>query len=365
MPNLKIKIIDIYLIKAFLKSLWIILFSITTLFIVFELFDKVRVILNEDANISLLFLYIFLKTPIVISMTLPLATLIATLTSIGRLSQLSEIIAMRAGGASIYTLLKPLLVVGLLISIINLFLNCYLVPKFNNELEDLYDNKIKKRAELGISSKHQVWFRDNEKFYYINIFDSKENTLNDLSIFEMDKNFSFSARTDSKKAIWTGSMSGWNIKNATRVDIRDDKKFATSNFQLLTLNVTKKPGDFYELSADTNSMTYRELKRYIKKMRKNKISSTKEEIQLYNKVTQSMLPFFIILGCFSFSLIASRSGKMFSTFVAGFSVGFAYYVLHGFSISLGNAELLPTLISSINGIVFLLLFSLYNLSNIE
>ena len=62
--------------------------------------------------------------PIVI----PIAFLLAVLVGFGRLSVDSELIAMRASGLSLYRLIAPILVQGLLISIINLMLNLYLVP---------------------------------------------------------------------------------------------------------------------------------------------------------------------------------------------------------------------------------------------
>src|SRR5712692_6985869 len=75
-------------------------------------------------------------------LTFPMATLLATLLSFGRLSGDMEVVAMMAGGVSFVRIAVPAFVMGLLVSMFGLFANEVLVPPAG---------RAAKRTEVRIS----------------------------------------------------------------------------------------------------------------------------------------------------------------------------------------------------------------------
>jgi len=72
-----------------------------------------------------------------IVLTIPMGFLFGVLIAVGRLNADNEIIAMQAGGISAMRLLRPILILGVLLTILNGYLYTEVIPRKNRELRDL------------------------------------------------------------------------------------------------------------------------------------------------------------------------------------------------------------------------------------
>src|SRR6266540_3257303 len=107
------RILDKYIIKELAGPFIFGIAAFTSIFIGTDtLFRMARFITEQGASIwtvSRLFLYSL--APIVV-LTFPMAMLLASLLSFGRLSGNSEIIAMKTGGVSFYRLIAPVVIIA-------------------------------------------------------------------------------------------------------------------------------------------------------------------------------------------------------------------------------------------------------------
>src|SRR5690606_20975399 len=104
---------------------------ISSLFVSGDLLSLANLVVELGAPIEPALKVFLLKLPQIIVWTLPMSVLLATLLSLSRLSQNSEIVAMRAGGMSFGRLAAPILCVSLLISVVSFLINEPLVPHTN------------------------------------------------------------------------------------------------------------------------------------------------------------------------------------------------------------------------------------------
>ena len=81
-----------------------------------------------------LLIYIF---PSIITLTIPIAALLGIIIGLNRLSCDSEIIAMRAGGISLYSLAKPVMIFAIFMWIVNSYIMIYSLPWGNSKLLEL------------------------------------------------------------------------------------------------------------------------------------------------------------------------------------------------------------------------------------
>ncbi len=101
------------------------------------LYDALKLIVRDGypaGPIARIFLY---RLPQTVILTLPMATMFGTLMAIGRLSSDGEIEAMRAGGVSFLRLAAPVLMAGLVISVVSLALNEGVVPPASTASSEL------------------------------------------------------------------------------------------------------------------------------------------------------------------------------------------------------------------------------------
>jgi lipopolysaccharide export system permease protein len=337
----QIPILTRYLVVAFLVSFLGTLCALCSLFLVFDLFDRVRIFIREDSSIFQIIQYFFLKIPSIIQLTTPIALLIATLISVGKLSQQSEITAMRANGLSIISISRPLIILGLAISLITFILGETITPKATRLLEELYHLDIKKKAEKGSFSRENFWYRAGNNFYNISYYDSRTARVSGLSALEFTPNFELQRRIFSPVVTWESSAVGWTMRDVTEISFDDTNKMALSRFRKLPLVIAEKPKDFYNMQRTPETMTYLELSDYIHKLSSEGVPVTKYQVDLASKLSFPLINLIVILIALPFAINSSRSKTSTKSIIYGLTLGFSYYFCHAFCSALGGAELLP------------------------
>ncbi len=331
-----------YVLKQFLSIFFLCLFAAVSLFLVFETFERMRVFVREDSTFLQAVSYLGFKIPHIIQLMTPVAVLVATLISVGRLSQLSEITAMRACGASIFSLAKPLLFAGALISFFVFLAGETIVPWSSQRVEEIYNIEIRKKDETGGFSRANFWYRHDNTFYRIGFYDSQNSSLAAISILEMDSNFNLRRRLDASDATWDSNPQvGWTMQNVIETSVRDGGGFNVERFRKLPLVIKERPEDFYNMEREPETLSYLELGSYIEKLQSEGVPVTQYLVAQASKISFPLVSLIVVIIAFPFALTPARSGTMTTSFVAGITIGFGYHVVHAISTSLGGAELIP------------------------
>ncbi|MFN7501760.1 MAG: LptF/LptG family permease [Dolichospermum sp.] len=128
----QISLLERYLISQLITPL---LFSIVIVTVVAESigisFEQFRFLMEKRLSFDVLIYLHILKLPEFIIYSLPIAILMATIFTYQKLSENSEIIALQNCGLSLYRLVYPGLIIGLLLTILILILNEVVVPPAN------------------------------------------------------------------------------------------------------------------------------------------------------------------------------------------------------------------------------------------
>lgn len=332
-----------YLLRQFIVAFLGCLFAFVSLFLVFDFFDQIRVFVREGTGVGLAAAYLFFKIPLIVQLMTPMAMLLGTLLSVGRLAQLSEVTAMRACGVSVGWIAKPLLLAGLAISVVMFLSGETIVPWATDYVEELYHLGIRNKAASGKYSREHFWYRAENAFYNIGYYDSRTATLTDISTYEYDTAFRLMRRIDAKSADWVSPRIGWTMHDAVEIAFAPDGKVEMSHFDQIPLVIGEKPADFYNMQKTPESMSYLALRQYIQKLQTQGVPVTPYVVQLAAKISFPLVNMIAVLLAFPFALTPARSGSMTLGFAAGVSVGFAYYFIHAIVTSLGSAELIPVL----------------------
>jgi lipopolysaccharide export system permease protein len=124
-----VKELTLYFLVCFL--FFFMIFFVNQILLLAEQILKQRV---PFADVARLMLYCL---PGVISQSAPFATLVGFLMCLGRLMSDNEILIFRASGQSYKLVLIPVLVLGMVISIVSFFVNDYLLPVGNMKFSKL------------------------------------------------------------------------------------------------------------------------------------------------------------------------------------------------------------------------------------
>ena len=347
------RILHRYVLSQLLKNLALTLSIFTLLFIVLDFFERIDNIMAEGASFILALQYFMLKIPLTISLMLPVAMLITTVLTFGLLAKNSELIAMRSSGLKLISIAQPALILGILVSLVNLLLSETIVPYAQRRSHEIYNIDIRKKDKRGGYSQEDFWWREKEKFYSIDTFDSRSNKIYNMSMFEISPEFKVARRTEAGSAQWLDPLLGWSMSNVRQYDFEDstenawrDTQLKLKTFSALPLPIKQQPEDFYDTKTDTQSMNYRQLRRFIREQGKNGIKVSGYLADLYSKFSFPFSCFIVVLAALPFSLKSARSGSLAVGFIASLAIGFSYYAVHSFSIALGRSELWPPILAA-------------------
>ena len=125
----------------------------------------------------------FYSIPTLVPLALPLAILLSSLMTFGKLGETYELIALKSSGISLYKIMQPLFVAVTIIAISAFFFSNHVIPYSNMKFKTLlYDIMNKK---LSLNMREGIFFNDIEG-YSIKVNHKSEdgNLLEDLLIYD-------------------------------------------------------------------------------------------------------------------------------------------------------------------------------------
>jgi len=124
-----LKTLHAYLLKDLVKVTLLTLVALTLLMSVLALIQPLRKLGLGGSQLLELFLY---TLPVMLTLTLPIATLFASTLVYGRFSQDNELLAARASGISTLSLLRPALAMGAIVTVLSLAMINVVAPKLSS-----------------------------------------------------------------------------------------------------------------------------------------------------------------------------------------------------------------------------------------
>ena len=336
-------ILDRYIVGGFLRIFFISLAIITSLYFTVDFFDRIGSLMEGGASIPSIARYFFYKTPLLISRVIGFATLFSTLFCLGTLARSREIVAIRSSGISVERMALPLLLLGLLICAFTFVWNETLVPVFTRNSQNIYKFEIKNRQQKSLLGTHDIWIRGDGSFINVDYFDTRTATLENVTVFLLNRDFSLRALVEIPRAEWTND--GWKTEEATEWHFSPDAKTFRQKVTA-ALPITETPEDLKLLARDAEEFSYFDLRKQIADMRSKGIDTTVYEVDLQIKLALPFVAPLMVFLAIPFALKRHRGGSVSLSFGIAMLIGFGYWVLTAFCISLGHSGALPSSISA-------------------
>jgi len=320
------KILRNYILREFLGPL---LLTFGVLSFVMVLIGNLKriadLVINKGVDIfSVIQIFIYL-TPYIITYTLPISILVAVLLALGRLSSDNEVIAIRSSGISLFRLILPLLVIGLIFSLG--------LSAFNDQAGSYAHFAYRKTLkEMGFKNptaafEEGVFINSFQKYIlFIYHVDQKKNRLNNVRIYEPqgeDK----PTRTIVAKAGEFISIPEKNIVKLKLIDGTSDEpdpenptNFYKLNFRTYFMNLDMAQMEEKVVNKKFKEMTIRELKKEAKKLRREGINPAPLITEIHEKLALGF-------SCFIFMLLGSSLGIITRRREKSINIGIAVLII--------------------------------------
>ena len=202
------KKLDLYLIKKFLGP-----FLVVFLIVVFTLslqfiWQYITELAGKGLSLGVIFEFLGWAACTLLPNEIPLATLLASIMTLGGLGERNELLAMKAAGISLMRIMAPLMILSALISVGAFFAADRLVPHAFNKIYALKNDIINTKDEIKIPT---GIFYDGIQGYILRVEQTDEKTgmMYDLLVYDH-----------------TGNSGNTNMTSADsgRVEITPDKQ---------------------------------------------------------------------------------------------------------------------------------------------
>ncbi|MCL1826666.1 MAG: LptF/LptG family permease [Candidatus Cloacimonetes bacterium] len=349
------RILDKYIIKQYLISLLIMLASISLLFIIVEVVDRLPRILKYSQDTWLITQYFFYRLPYIFVLVFPVIVLLSGLFLMNSLSKFNESIAIRAAGISIFRMVLPLLLLGLVMSAVVMLFGDYVLPAAENKRAKIYYVDMRNQEIEDVKMRQNIYYSDDKFIFYLGFFDGYNNKIRVVDITQLDEEFRVVTKTQANEATWDGEnwvFSSAYIRHFTQEILLDYQFYET----IILEEITVTPLDFIKSAKKPMEMNFFELKEYIARLRKIGEKHHQELVELYTKVSYPLANFIILLFCVPLASASVRSKGRGMIFLLGLLICFPYLMILRISQSLGyNAVITPLTAAWFPHILFLII----------
>jgi len=184
-----------------------------------------KLLAKSGASFMTGFVILGLEIPQILAITIPISILLATFLSFQKLSAQSEIIAMRSAGLSMVRLIKPVVILGLLGSLVSFFISEFVVP-FTNPFAQkvymlaLYEDPINTKSPNGFSYFEKNSNGDVKRIFYVKKI--KDEILRDIVILDFSNPGSTMIHS-AKQGRWQPEQGGWVLSSGTSSYLKTDE----------------------------------------------------------------------------------------------------------------------------------------------
>ncbi len=355
------KIIDRYVFKGFaMPFLWCI-FIFTVMAVIIDIFSFIDDIVKYKIPASSLAAFYIYYSPTIFIQVAPMAALLSTIYLLSNMNKHNEIIAMKAGGLSLWRIILPLMVTGLVISGVVFVVNDRVIPissKVSNLIRRDELEMVKKPKQAKVLDNIAVYGSGN-RIIFARTYNTEKEILEDIIIHEHDSAQNLISKTTAAKAVWTAK--GWNFSKVIVYKTDNAGKLLGDPlfYENRIIPIKEKPSDFANKELKSEFMSYRELKRYIQNFRGAAARIVRSlMVDLYYKVSFAFITLVIMLLGVPFAIGSIRGGVILGL---GTSVilGLLYYAAISVGIALGKAGFLPPFIAAWAGNILFTLIGLH------
>lgn len=358
------QILDRYILKSVLNIFFGCLIIFIFLYIITDIFFHLDQILKQQ--ISLIRKYYLSYLPTIFVRISPIAALLATLYTLGRLNRDNEIIAMRASGLSVFRISKVIIIFGFLLSLVIYLVNERLVPESAQILEKIkLEMENQRKKEEKDLSQLAIYGLKN-RLFYINRFYPNTNTMEGIVILEHDKTQNLTKKIVAEKGIYQNGIWKFYKSITYNFDENGQIKGQPEYHEEEIMDILETPRDFLEQKQKPEFMNISQLDNYIWKFSQSGATTVVQDlkVELYRKFTEPFMSLIIIILGIPFSLMIKRKATGLSSIGIACLLGFFYFVLNAVSIALGKAGILPSFLSVCLSHLIIFSISLYLLYRI-
>lgn len=329
-------IVNRYILLEMIPPFLVSLGFFTFIFLMKQILDITNLIVNYKVGLSSVALLMVFTMPYFLQYVIPMSVMMAVLLAFLRMSGDNEIVALKAGGVSVYRLIFPVLIFSIAGVFLTGFMTFYGLPKGRAAFKALLYEVATSNLDIGLKERT---FNDSftDVMLYVSKIDLKNKELKDILI-EDKRTEGVKSTVVAPKGILYADPAGFvyylrlfngvihqvEIKNLSSNSIR----FNTYDIRL---DFATRGAPYLNNQKHVKDLTLSELHRLVKNAKEKNERFYAAMIEYHKKFS---MPFAcLVMGLLAIPLgIQSRSAKR----SFGFGLGLIFFLIYYMMLSVGT-----------------------------
>ena len=320
-----------YIVSAVLRGVATVLLVLITVTCAIEFVGQMNDVGTGDYDVRVALIFIALRIPRTVFITLPIAALIGGLLSLGNMAVHRELVVMRASGVSSWQFLSAVGLAGFVLAVVMVLLGESVAPSLG-----AYANEMRTRAineDLAVAKGQATWLRDGDRILSLRRQSGDLGYEAGVLIFELgpDRSLRSVAKADSADL---DSADRWVLSNYAETSFGDNGVAIRSERQATALGLNP---DLLELSVVREDLLdMPSLQRYIGYLQSNDLDARPYLIAYWSRIANVVSVVLMTVLALPFVFGSLRSAAAGARLVVGLIIGLSYYVIGEVLISGGE-----------------------------
>ncbi|CAM3895348.1 Lipopolysaccharide export system permease protein LptG [Vibrio aerogenes CECT 7868] len=315
------KILDLYIGRTIIATTSLVLVTFVGLSGIIKYVEQLRKVGQGSYDLLKALYFVLLSIPRDIEMFFPMAALLGALIGLGMLAASSELVVMQAAGFSKLNIGISVLKTAVPLMVIITLLGQWGAPQAQKMARDL--RAFSTSGGKLLSVRMGVWARDANDFIFITKVDG--DTLYGLNIWRFDDDKKLNKVIFATEADYIKDNQ-WNMKQVTVTDMAKDKIITRQKFPERSWQTAIEPNKLSVVTVKPEELSLSGLYDYVHFLKASEQDSSRYELALWRKVTQSFSIAVMMLMALSFIFGPLRSVTMGARILSGVVAGFTFYI---------------------------------------
>jgi len=284
-------------VRSFLPTFVVALVFFVLLLQLVDIFAYIVRYINLGVPFKEILLVQWYYIPKCISFSISPSLLFAVAFTLGTLYANNELIAVFGSGVSLFRLVSPLLLLGILISAGSFFFEENYVIDTYAMKNTLSQDLLKQRKSLS-NTNVTVLGDGGRLVYHAEYYNDSARVLRDLILVERDTNGRVVGRIDAEQAVWDGEV--WELQNARIFSWDDEGNYLLEEDErnYSRPDISEQPDTFRKTVRNIGEMSLEEAELWVDSLEKAGLPFREPLTEYYKRFSFAMTPLIVVfLSC--------------------------------------------------------------------
>ncbi len=353
LPFPGMKIIDRYILREFVKYLLLFLVGVIFIFIIVNFFEQIDKFVAKKASLVSIAKYYGYQIPYLFNLLLPIAELLAVFFAIGDMARRFELLALKASGVDMYRLFVPILVAGMINSLIAFWIGGYVAGEGMRKAFETRMVEIEKKHY----TLHRTFARNlsflgkGGRLFFFGSINAVSSTVSNVVIMDFDRKGEVVRRIDARSGRFKDGL--WTFYSVVEREFHGDSVVTRRYDSRSYPEIKEKPFEFLKVSRELQEMSLPQLYAHRRALREAGLDCAEVDTEIHFRFAFPLINFVILFFALPLASSLRGHGKAYS-FGLAVSLAFVYWnLIQIFKVLGQTGELNPMLAVWIPNLLFM------------